>query len=162
MQGKVENNNHYHNNAKCRKSRRNFGGSIYRRSACSIPCGGRTGVAVRVLARCNRPHACMTVLTSRRAIVRPSKAALGFRAVGKMSVVRAGTRKLALRATEKFVGTTYCDVLSPPESPTRPTKRHNRAAMRGQTRKANFGYVLQHSWHRRAASPWPTCEPSLE
>ena len=34
--------------------------------------------------------------------------------------------------------------------------------MRGQTRKANFGYVLQHSWHRRAASPWPTCEPSLE
>ena len=49
-----------------------------------------------------------------------------------------------------------------PEGQTRANKRGNRAEMCGQTRKANFWYVLQHSWHRRSASTWPKFGASLD
>src|SRR5262244_3651989 len=64
-------------------------------------------------------------------------AARGFRAVGKRSVVRAGTRPRALRATAQFVGTAYCEVLPAVEAHSHAKKRCTRAEMRGQTRKAN-------------------------
>ena len=85
----------------------------------------------------------------------------GAQSRGESAVVLTGTRPPALRVASTC--THRCRRRCTRTG--RPNPRHkavHRAAIRGQTRPANVGCVLQRHAHRRAASPWPQCGASLD
>ena len=85
----------------------------------------------------------------------------GAQSRGESAVVLTGTRQPALRVASTCAH--RCRRRCTRTGRPNPRKKAvHRAAMRGQTRQANVGCVLQHREHRRSASPGPQCGASLD